>query len=311
MFDTTKQWISKDSVSNTDLLAETPYYLKGITEHQRNDTICITGFLGILRVTVRDTGVSIIGSLPKYYLNDNINTLQRQDVQKAFEQMADEIHLPIVDSKLTRVDIAQNFIVNYKPEAYFNYLGDSRYFKRLIQPHSLYYTNQNRVKVFYNKIDEIKKGGHLIPEIIQNSHLLRFEYRLTGRVSQSLKKENMTPKDLFNESIYINFIDEYIKEYENITKHKIINSNLNFEKMKRPQDFMKQLAMIKIQEIGQNNVMDLIDEMKERQVFDQKDYYSRLKRDIREQCQLYDNSETCELITELDQKIKALRSNYR
>ncbi len=311
MFDSIKLWISRDSVSNVDLLAEIPCHLKGLAEHQRDDDICISGSLNNLRVSVRETGVSISGSLAKYYLNDNINTLQRQDVQKAFEQIADNIHLPILDSKLTRVDIAQNFIMNYQPEMYYKYLGDCRYYKRLIQPRSLYYTNKSRTKLFYNKIVEIKKNGHLVPEIIQNSHLMRYEYRLTGRVPKSLKRENILAKDLFNESVYMYLVNEYIEEYENITKCKIINSNLNLEQIKSPKDFIKQLAMIKIQEIGQNNIMDLIEEMKAKQIFAQKDYYSRLKREIKDLCKLPNNSEESELIIELSQKIKALKSNYR
>ena len=143
----------------------------------------------------------------------------------------------------------------------------------------------------------------------KRARLLRYEYRLTGRVAQSLKKDEIRAKDLFDEAVYMYFIDEYVKEYENITKHNLIN--LNIQEMNSPKDFFKQIALLKIQEIGQNEVMKLVEDMRAKKVFDKKEYYSRLKSDIRKLCQMPEITESSELITELNQKIRALKSNYR
>jgi hypothetical protein len=235
--------------------------------------------------------------------------LQRQDTQRAFEQLADEMHIPVFNAKVTRADLAQNYPVKYPTESYYIYLGESQYFNRFIQPHSLYYSNQNRTKLFYNKIAEGKKKGYKIPEIWTDCNILRYEYRLTGRVAKSLKKDEIQAKDLYNESLYIYFINEYIQEYENIKKNSLINFNL--DTMNSPKDFFKQIALLKIQEIGQNEVMKLVEDMRAKQVFDKKEYYSRLKKDIRDLCQIPEITESSELITELNQKIRGLKSNYR
>ncbi len=247
--------------------------------------------------------------MPKYYLNDNFNTLQRHDVQRSFEQLADEIHLPVQKAKVTRVDIGQNYITQFNPESYYIYLGDSQYYKRLPQSNSLYYSNHNRTKLFYNKIAEGKKNGYVVPEIWQNGHVLRYEYRLTRRVSKSLKIVDIRASDLYKEAVYISLIDQYVNEYENITKNSIINFNL--EKMKSPKDFIKQLALLQIQDIGQDGIMNLIEDMRAKEVFDKREYYSRLKKDIRELCSMPEITESSESITELNQKVRALKSNYR
>ena len=152
-------WLSKDSAGSANLLTEIPSYLEGIAQHKKRDQFSITGSLKNLRVSIHGSGLSVKGSLAKYYLNDNFQTLQRADAQLAFEQLSDEFHLPIAEGKVTRVDIAQNFITRYAPETYYPYLGDCQYFKRLVQPNSVYYKNQNRTKLFYNKVAEGKKKG--------------------------------------------------------------------------------------------------------------------------------------------------------
>jgi hypothetical protein len=129
MLDTVKLWLDKDSAYNVDLLAEIPCYLSNVTEHTKKDQDYITGYLKNLRVNINESGISVHGSIAKYFLNDNFNTLQRQDIQRAFEQIEDEIHLPIKESKVTRIDFAQNFITKYNPESYYNYLGQCQYFK--------------------------------------------------------------------------------------------------------------------------------------------------------------------------------------
>jgi hypothetical protein len=49
--------------------------------------------------------------------------------------------------------------------------------------------------------------------------------------------------------------------------------------------------------------------MRSKQVFDKKEYYSRLKSEIKRLCKSPEITESSELINELDQKIKAVTVN--
>ena len=77
--DTVHIWLDKDSARNIDFLAETPQHLTDVRTSEKDNVINVNGRVKNLKVNVFDHGVSIKGSIPKYYLDDNFNTLQRQD----------------------------------------------------------------------------------------------------------------------------------------------------------------------------------------------------------------------------------------
>lgn len=311
MLDSIHLWLGKESISNTNLLVDTPCFLDEIAEHKKKDQYSITGKLSNLKVFICQSGISIKGSLPKFYLGDNFQTLQRADTQLAFEKLEDKLHLPITQSRVTRVDIAQNFVIKYKPEAYYNYMGECLYFKRLPNNHSIYYRNQNRTKLFYDKIVEGRKKGYSIPDIWIDSQVLRYEYRLNKRVAQSLKMDEIKGNDLYSEPVYLKMINEYVSEYENIDKLKT-SVDFDMDKMKSPKDFFNQIVLMKINEIGQIRALELVEELRAKDVFgSKKEYYSRLKKEIKKICSTPGITETTELIGELNQKIRAVKENYR
>src|SRR5690625_930228 len=108
MFDTLKLYLRQDSVRDTDLLAEIPVFLEDTTAHEKQDQIHYSGSLNNLRVYVSERGVSIQGSLSKYHLSDNMQTLRRQDTEQAIQRLSDDLHLPIKEAQVSRVDFAHN-----------------------------------------------------------------------------------------------------------------------------------------------------------------------------------------------------------
>lgn len=307
MFDTVNFWLGSDEVARADKLACLTY-LSNITEKTRDGRTFFTGYLRNYIVNVSDAGISFKGSLAKFHLDDNIKTLNRGDTQRAIERMADELHLPIKASKVTRIDFAHNMVMRYEPEAYYQYLGDCQYYQRLLQPKSLYYNNSQRVKLFYNKIDEARKKNVSIPEVVAGDNLLRFELRFVSRIPKQFNKE-IKACHLSDERFYIELINRWILEYQSIQKNRLINLNLN--EMNSPKDFWKQGNLHWIKLIGQDTALRLVDDMKKRQVFDKPEYYSRLKKEIKELCSQPDLTQTSELISELDSKIKRAKAYYR
>jgi hypothetical protein len=312
MFDTVNLWLSSEEAGTNSLLSHVEPYLKGITRHQREDgQEYISGmFGGNYKASVSELGISLKGSIAKYFLPDNFHTLNRGDGQRAFEKMDDEIHLPMGDrAKVTRVDVAQNFLMKHEPETYYNYLGDCVHYKRLVQPKSLYYSNGLKTKLFYNKIAEAKKSGLPIPEIWHGANVLRYEMRFTSRLPYQFNLPEITASVLFDEVFYIGMVKRWIQEYETINKLHLINFNLS--DMSSPKDFFKQLALMKINEIGQSNTMALVEDLRAKNAFNKKEYYSRLKKDIKKLCNTPELTSSSELVTELDKKVKAAKQHYR
>lgn len=303
MYDTLKLWLPAQSIVEYDYLNRVPTLLNDFTQHIKAEAEFYTGNFQGLNLCISTNGISIKGSLAKFYLNDNIKTLTRQDTQRAIEMLSDNLELPINESIVNRIDIAQSLIVKNQPKLYYPLFGESSRFKRSFMAGSLYYSNGLRTKLFYNKIAEVKKHRSPIPEIWQNKNLLRYELRYTSRLPKQFNTFQVKAKNLFEEQFYIDVIDKWVNEYEAINK--INEINLNYNKMNKPKDFFTQMALLKINEMGQNEALNLVEQLKANNCFEHKEYYSRLKADIKRLCKAYEPDQQNELITELNKKSKA------
>lgn len=309
MFDTLHLYLPQERAGNTDMLAQTPVYLQHIAQHERVDNIYYTGQLDNMRLSVSDRGVSVKGSLAKYHLNDNLQTLTRQDTEQAINSLSDELHLNLQKANISRVDFAHNFIMRYKPVTYYNYLGESQYFKRYLQPESLYYKNGNRTKLFYDKRSEAKNKQVTVPEVLRDRNVLRYEIRYKRRLGKQLNEPEVTAKTLFKEQFYIKLVKRYVADYQSI--HKNPEINFDIENMSTPKDFWRQLALMKVDEIGLNETMQLVEELRAKDVMNKSEYYSRLKREIRDYSKNLKASDSSHLVAELDSKISSLKRYYR
>jgi hypothetical protein len=309
MYDTINLWLPNDNASSFDL-EKTLQSLSGITEHTKNDgQVYFSGFLKNYKVNISGQGISLKGSLAKYFLPDNFHTLTRSDSARAFEMMADELLLPISQAKINRIDFAQNFLMDFEPEAYYSFLGDCQYYQRQPLSQSLYYSNTLRQKLFYNKIAEGKAKGLSLPDVWNGQNVLRYEMRFTSRLPKQFNQSEITANSLTDEKFYMAISDKWLAEYEAINKLHSINFNLS--DMNSPKDFMKQLQMFAIKEIGQDRIMQEIENLRHKKAFDKPEYYSRLKKEIKASCKDEKMTTSSDLVAELDKKIRAAKNNYR
>jgi hypothetical protein len=309
MYDTVNLWLPMDKIGSFDL-SKTLQSLTGITEHTKDDgQIYVSGYLNNYKVSISGQGVSLKGSLAKYFLPDNFHTLTRSDSARAFEMMADELHLPIQKAKVTRIDFSQNFIMDFEPQAYYNFLGECQYYERQPQSKSLYYTNTLRQKLFYNKIAEGKAKGLKLPDVWKGQNVLRYEMRFTSRLPKQFNQSEIAASRLSDEKFYVTLFDKWLAEYEAINKLHSINFNLS--DMNSPKDFWKQVSLMAINMIGQDNIMMEIENLRHQKAFDKPEYYSRLKKEVKELCKTPELTSASDLVAELDKKIKSSKRYYR
>ena len=308
MYDTINLWLPIDRAGSFDL-SKTLQNLSGITEHNREEQIYYSGHLRNYKISISGQGVSLKGSLAKYFLPNNFHTLTRSDSARAFEMMADELCLPIQKAKVNRIDFAQNFLMDFEPQAYYCFLGECQYYNRQPQSKSLYYSNGLRQKVFYNKIAEGKAKGLSLPDVWNGQNVLRYEMRFTSRLPKQFNQSEITASSLSDEKFYMAVFDKWLAEYEAINKLHSINFNLS--DMNSPKDFMKQLNLMAINMIGQDIIMREIENLRHQKAFDKPEYYSRLKKEIKELCKTPEITTQSDLVAELDKKIKSSKRYYR
>lgn len=309
MYDTVNLWLPIDRVESCDI-SNTIQHLSNLTEHQKNDgQVYISGTLSNYKVIISGQGISLKGSLSKYFLSDNFQTLTRSDSARAIEKLSDELCLPIEKAKVNRIDFSQNLLMDYEPEAYFRFLGECQYYKRLPQPKSLYYANGLRQKLFYNKIAEAKSKGIFLPDVWKGQNVLRYEIRYIRRLPSQFNRQEVLASVLPDEKFYINLFDRWHLEYKTINKLHSINFNLS--EMKSPKDFWKQINLIAINMIGQDKIMQEIENLRIQRAFDKPEYYSRLKKEIKELCKTPELTSSSDLVEELDKKIETAKRFYR
>ena len=313
MYDNIDINLKREQAGNIDLLAEIPMLLKNASEHYFNngESVSISGYIDSLKVNVTDKRVKVSdSSLCKWYLPENFQTLTRGDTIRAFEKLSDILHLPMNKADVTRIDLAQGIIVKHETQVYYNHLGKLQYYNRLEQNRGLYYNNNKRKLVFYDKVAEFKHKNLPVPEMYQNRNVLRYEMRYYRQLLKQFNLTELRAETLYNEKFYIDIINRWHTEYKNINKIRNTN-NINYNMIKTKEQLKRQALLLLIHEQG--GELEFYKKIAEAQA--KGDLTKKQAFDLRNLIKKTGKSEifTCEseVITELDKKIKEAVIYYR
>lgn len=313
MYDTVNLRLPQSEAGGVDFLSEIPCHLADVGEHYFNGDVVITGNLNGLKVSVNRYQMKIKeGSLCKWYLGDNFQTMGRGDTQRAIEKLSDAFNLPMSKATVTRLDIAQNIITKHRPDVYFNHLGLLKYATRLplIEAGTLYYKQAGGRLCFYDKNREQKSKQEPIPELYEGKNVLRYEQRYTNRIAKRLNVSEVTMKMLYNEEFYINLLNKWRDNYKAIQK--INDVTLNFEAMRTKQQLYKMGVLSLIEQAGgQLQMIEQINEAQKQGTLTKKQAYD-LRQAVNEAGKTKEGlTAPSEAINELDKKVNEAARFYR
>lgn len=272
------------------------------TRDSSNGEISFTGRLHNLRVKIRSDRVVIIGSLAKYYFGNNLETLTREDTKCAIEKLSDTIQLDVAQANVYSLEVASNFSMQKPVQIYCQCLGDCRYFEKSQYKHGLLYRNSNRSLTFYDKINELKRHKERVPNQFDEANLLRYELKLKKRLSKQLGKKEVLARELYEESFYRAILEKWQSEYFRIGRvNRLKIERIEMNSMNSPKKLEKILASLGLQAIGEQAILNYIEENK---LALSKLQRSRLKARIRQLSQNKSVTEPQEAILELDSKVK-------
>ena len=301
-------------VAKADFLAETSQHIIVTGEHFYSGVPFISGNIdksdNSLKVSLSRNRVKISeGSLCKWFLGDNQQTLGRSETKRAVEKMSDILHLPIKEADVTMLEIAQNYLVKHEPKVYFNHLGTSQHYERFLQSSSLYYQNSNKTLVFYDKVREQKAKHETIQEIYSNRNLLRYEMRYKARLREQFNQAEVRASLLYDEPFYMGIINRWYNEYKAIQK--INEITLNFAAMRTKREFYKAGLLTLIEKSGGELAMiNQINEayktgnLKKKEAFD-------LRQAVKDACKSEFATVESDLVQELNEKVKQSVRFYR
>lgn len=309
MFDSINFKLTRSDYNGADFLSEVPCYITDISEHHYNNGIVITGCLDNLKVSCNEYQIKIKdGSLCKWYLGDNLQTMGRKDTERAVEKLSDLLHLPIGKALITRIDVSQNFIMQHPPKVYMNHLGAMKNAAR--QPNSLYYRKQDCGLCFYDKAREQRDKKEPLPELFENRNVLRYEQRYERRIAKHLGVAEVRASMLYDEAFYIDLLNRWRDAYTSIQK--INDVQLNFEVMRNKKDLNRMGVLALVENVGGlNAMMNQIAEAQQQGKLNKKQAYD-LRQAVKDACALKDGLVVeNEAIAELNKKVVEAVRFYR
>ncbi len=193
--------------------------LKRPQQHTRGGITTLTGYVGGLCVSVSSGGyVRIDGSFPKYLSNGiNLTPLTPEGLYEAVESLSDTLRADVADFNVSRLEFGANMAMEQAPEVYTAaLLGYSRAHRSNTYSTTYFDQKQKGLK-FYDKGAELAKQGYTY-----DGNLLRYEMTLSKRIKQQMKLPNVTAASLCDGSVYDMLKEMYLKEYQKITKEKML-----------------------------------------------------------------------------------------
>ena len=244
---------------------------------------------------------------------DNTYTLNRQQTKEAIEKLSDNLSLPVIKGRVTRIDVSTNFVMKQPTKLYFDMLGDCRYYNRQqATPHTLYYhlkgIDCKRSMCFYDKAREVKAHNGIIPNIFIGENLLRYESRWCTRLAQQFKETTITGATLYDRAFYLKALKMWGDNYFSIQKKKQLRNDA-MDDIRTVKDATNYICAYALGKLNPDEVIHILEEMKANQIFKHPEYYTQLKKKVNSLCRNTKGMEDSDLIRELDSEIKNILIN--
>jgi hypothetical protein len=309
MYDNLDLAVLKEHCPEINFIDTIPQYLTSVINQGESEFgIYITGYLGNAKIKISENRVKFYdSSICKYYLGDNFKTLSKGDTKRAIEKISDSLHLPFDLANVTRIDFAQNFIMQYPESVYYPYLGEAQYYDRLEQNNGLYFNNTLRQKLFYGKVHEQKQKRQTIPELYQNRNVLRYELRFKRELRKQFNQPQITAGLLYDEKFYRELVKRWKDEY--LTIQKINSKIISMKPTGSKKKLADNLALFSILELGQPQILTKIKEWQVTDQISKKQAYD-LRTFIKTLSKIPIEEKGNDLINELNQKVKEAAKNY-
>ena len=309
-YDKVTLWISRDFAKHDKSKMADRLNIGKVSEDIKTGVITMAGTMKGMSLYIKPNGISIIGSLPKFLYDDNIHPLTRKTTGEAIAALSEGLGFDIGNALVTGLEFGMNFPVSNPVSDYLLKLGElDRMLRYKFSQSTLYYKpkgrKQPKVLCFYDKVADVKAKGMSIPAGFEDANILKYEMRLKGRLSHQLKVDNITASTLSDRGFYKMLIGLYQSYYRAIYKQKQTNND-DMNNVKSVSDALELLFGRLLNEGEQGKIDDFINELKQNKVFDNRNYYTRLKGKLKTFASKAGGGLDDELIKELDNDVMNL-----
>ena len=309
MYDKVNFWIDRADMAG--VFSTIPNLLTKAKEQTDRDTgeIQVFGCLDGLKVSVYCGGVSIKGSLSKYFYPNTVYPLDRHTTKLAVIKLSDALHVDMSKANVTGLEFGTVLLLSHPVSEYLERLGGMPYpmHRYHFEPGTLYYQTGSKEQpityAFYDKIKESKKSGLSIPKGFEGQNLLKYEMRLSRRLPRQLNVPEVKASTLTDKRFYKMLLERWEKSYFNIDRQTKIKTDI-MSKIQTVSDAYNVFVARLMAETNKDVVAGFIDELKDGKVFKNRSDYSRLRSKIQDVSNKAGVMVSDELIRELDNAVK-------
>lgn len=273
------------SIGREDFFVEAQSFPNSIIEDKDGEATKVIFYCRNLKVIVTTEKVVIRGSICKYHLRTNQYTLTLQTTEEAFKELSEELQLPLNLFNVMYFEFESNLIMDHDVQYYYAFLGDCKGFKSKCRVQSsVYYKNNYRRLVFYDKIKQINNSKSEQVKVIKefkNRNILRFGVRYQKTVCKKFNRASLTVADLYSKDFYNEVVTKWKEEYFNIFKYK----QLTFKDIvfKDFRTFIVQFSLIAmINAGGLDYVLGLVEQAYLRGVFKHDSQKYRIRKALKD-----------------------------
>ncbi|MDE6138405.1 MAG: hypothetical protein K2F57_02930, partial [Candidatus Gastranaerophilales bacterium] len=293
MYDNIRFWIDRMDIGE-EVYKSLPYHLTNAKDSVDRETgeTKTTGHLANLRVMVNESGMSVQGSLSRFYYweedngkRGNLYPLDRHGTQKAIEMLSQKFGgVPMQKAKVRALEFGDWMPVSFPVAEYLKCCGGyPRLVRSQFNSETLYYKhrgkNQPKILCLYDKKADARAKGYELPQGFEDCNLLKYELRLKGSIGKQLKCEEVTGETLYDRGFYKRISQTYLQEFLKIKKLPQPNSRIT-ESIKSVGNAVDALFSRLIRQSG-IEVIDLyIEELKSQQTYTDRANYSRVRNKL-------------------------------
>ena len=309
MYDKVNFWVDRSDMAG--VFSAIPNLLTRAKEQTDRDTgeIRVFGCLDGLKVSIYYGGVSIKGSLSKFFYPDTVYPLDRHTTKQAIVKLSDALQCDMTKANVTGLEFGTVLLLSHPVSEYLGYLGTMPYpFKRYhFEPGTLYYRTGSKEQpvtyAFYDKILEAKKSGLFIPTGFESQNLLKYEIRFNRRLPKQLNVSEVKASTLTDKAFYKMLLERWQKSYFNIDRQAKIKTEIMCD-IQTVSDAYSVFVARLMAGTYKDVIEDFMEELKNSKAFKNRSDYNRLKNKIRDVSTKAGVMVSDELVRELDDAVK-------
>ena len=230
-------------------------------------------------ITIRGSNLTLLGSLPKFFLGHNITSLPFSDIMNAVYRIEKELGLPLASGKIKRIDVGQTFKVNYPVNVYLSLYLFCPFYRVVEYPgQTKTFFNTSNSMVFYDKKHQFFKehpdgyGFSRDFDFSEDCNYLRYELQLRRNIQSILGQNEILVYDLSNPQLLSRLISLWYHKYQKIyTQHEVLDFEI--KKGFKPLDFKDCLAAQGLISLGEQNVLEMLQRKHKTHELDTNSYY--------------------------------------